>query len=99
MALGLYITCRRPKNNRFLVEFYMPFPAVRLRRLRLNPRVRRAVEETDLPPRRLVAPLFVRHGAGVRKPIASMPGHAQLSIDLALREAERLHRKGIGAVL
>jgi len=77
----------------------MSFPATRLRRLRINPLVRRRLEETEMSPLRLVAPLFVRPGRGERRAIASMPGHAQLSLDNLIKEAESLHRGGISSVL
>jgi porphobilinogen synthase len=47
----------------------------------------------------LVAPLFVCPGSGVREPIASMPGQARLSPDLAAQEAARLAELGVGGVL
>jgi porphobilinogen synthase len=75
------------------------FPHTRLRRLRYNPAVRRLIAETQLDPRRLVLPLFVRPGSGVRQPIASMPGHAQLSPDLAAEEAREAVRLGLGGVI
>jgi porphobilinogen synthase len=77
----------------------MPFPAIRLRRLRANPLVRSKIEETELSPRRLIAPLFVREGRGVQIPIASMPGQAQMSIDVLVREAGALQRRGITSLL
>jgi porphobilinogen synthase len=77
----------------------MGFPATRLRRLRINPLVRSSLQETDLLPRRLMMPLFVRSGQGVRTPIASMPGQYQLSIDELLREAQILRRRGIASLL
>lgn len=75
------------------------FPTVRLRRLRRTAGLRRMVRETTLRVDQLIAPLFVRHGSGVVRPIASMPGHAQLSVDMAVREAEALAESGIPAVL
>lgn len=57
------------------------FPVVRPRRLRYNPIVRQLVRETMLHPSQFILPLFVRPGKGVSKPIATMPGHAQLSVD------------------
>lgn len=77
----------------------MAFPATRLRRLRMNPLVRQRLQETDLEARRLVAPLFVRPGRALRRPIASMPGHAQLSIDSLVQEARTLTRLGVRSVL
>ncbi|HZB25204.1 MAG TPA: porphobilinogen synthase [Vicinamibacterales bacterium] len=77
----------------------MSFPAHRGRRLRRTPALRAMARETRLAPEQLVAPLFVCEGRGVRAPIASMPGHARLSADLAAAEAADLHALGIGSVL
>ena len=77
----------------------MTFPTTRLRRLRATPALRALARETTLSPGQLVAPLFVCHGDRVRRPIASMPGHAQLSVDEAAKEAESLARLGIGGVI
>src|SRR5262245_36842123 len=77
----------------------MSFPATRMRRLRRTEALRRLVRETALGPADLVAPLFVCHGERVRRPVASMPGHAQVSVDEAAREAEALAKLGIGGVI
>ncbi len=77
----------------------MSFPIHRGRRLRQTPGLRAMVQETRLAPAQLVAPLFVRPGRGVREPIASMPGHARLSPDLAAQEAAALADLGIASVL
>jgi porphobilinogen synthase len=47
----------------------------------------------------LVAPLFVRPGAGIREPIGSMPGVARMSPDVAADEAARLAQLGVGGVI
>jgi len=47
----------------------------------------------------VIAPLFVREGAGARREIASMPGQFQLSVDSGLQTVRRWAGKGIGAVL
>ena len=64
----------------------MPFPLHRLRRLRANENLRKLVRETRLSPSNFILPLFVCEGDGVRKDISSMPGHAQLSVDLIVNE-------------
>lgn len=69
------------------------------RRLRRTPALRAMACETRLDPAQLVAPLFVCEGENVRQPIASMPGHARLSPDLAVREAASLAALGVGSVL
>ena len=75
------------------------FMAVRPRRLRRTAALRALVRETRLRPEMLVAPLFVRMGSGVREPIASMPGVARLSPDVAAEEAARLAGLGVGGVI
>jgi porphobilinogen synthase len=71
----------------------------RPRRLRRTPALRTLVRETRLHPSMLVAPLFVRPGSGVREPVASMPGVARVSADVAAEEAARLAELGIGGVI
>lgn len=75
------------------------FPQVRMRRLRRTDALRELVSETHWDPSRLVAPLFVVPGRGVRRPIATLPRHYHLSPDEAATEAKALHDLGIGAVL
>jgi porphobilinogen synthase len=72
---------------------------VRPRRLRRTAALRALVAQTLLSPRRLIYPVFVRAGRGVREPIASLPGQHRLSADELVREAARLRELGIGAVL
>ena len=52
------------------------------------------VRETALSPDDLIYPLFVVHGQDVRRPIASMPGVRQLSVDQAVAEAGAGGRAG-----
>ena len=77
----------------------MSFPATRMRRLRGSEALRQLVRETTLSPRNLVAPLFVCHGERVRRPIASMPGHAQISMDHAVDMAKKLVSLGVGGLI
>ncbi len=77
----------------------MSFPTHRGRRLRRTLALRALARETHLATDQLVAPLFVCPGSGVREPIASMPGQARLSPDLAAREAAALAEVGVGSVL
>jgi porphobilinogen synthase len=77
----------------------MPNPIIRPRRLRRTDALRRLVREQTLSADNLIAPLFIRHGSGINRPIGSMPGHSQLSVDTAVREAETLYEMGIPAVL
>ena len=71
------------------------FPAARPRRLRYNPLVRELVRETELSPRDLILPLFVRPGQGVRQEIGSMPGNFQLSVDTLVDEIGAARELGL----
>ena len=77
----------------------MNFPVTRMRRLRRTEAMRSLVRETYLQPSQLIYPLFLCPGEGVRKPISSMPGVFNLSIDEALKEAQECARLGIGGLL
>jgi porphobilinogen synthase len=57
------------------------------------------VRETRLGPERLVYPLFVVPGRGVRKEIGSLPGCFHLSADEAAREAREVEDLGIAGVI
>jgi porphobilinogen synthase len=76
------------------------FPIQRLRRLRSHPRLRDLVREHRLSVDDLIYPLFVHHGRGLRREIASMPGQFQLSLDrLGEVVAEVVERKIPGVLL
>jgi porphobilinogen synthase len=57
------------------------------------------IRETKLSVDNLIYPLFVVPGAKVKKPITSMPGNFQMSVDHIVREAARMKTLGIPAVL
>jgi len=77
----------------------MQFPKVRLRRLRHSEGLRRLIRETHLSVDHFVMPLFVVEGKGVRRPIASLPGHFHLSVDELVKEAMEVRHLGIPAIL
>src|SRR4051812_45085 len=77
----------------------MPFPTARPRRLRSSAALRALVRETELSPRDFVLPLFVRPGKGEKRPIGSMPGHSQLSPDMAVKAAGEAAKAGVPAVI
>jgi porphobilinogen synthase len=77
----------------------MAFPIHRPRRLRRTEALRRMVRETELRPSDFIYPLFVVEGRGVRKPVPSMPGIDNLSVDLAVEEAKRARAVGIPSVI
>lgn len=71
----------------------------RPRRLRHSASLRAAVRETRLCAADFVYPLFIVHGKGIRRPIPSMPGICQLSVDEAVIEARKAVAAGIPATL
>ena len=92
-------------QNSASVAVKTPAPTARLnltrrpRRLRRTEAIRSLVRETRLTADSFVYPLFVCEGRGVTRPISSMPGVSQLSVDEAVREAEAAAADGIRAVM
>ncbi|WFP61211.1 MULTISPECIES: porphobilinogen synthase [unclassified Mesorhizobium] len=70
----------------------------RLRRMRKADWSRRLVQENQLSVNDLIWPIFVVDGKNVREPIAAMPDVYRLSVDLAVKEAERAAKLGIPAI-
>ncbi|TIL62978.1 MAG: porphobilinogen synthase, partial [Mesorhizobium sp.] len=70
----------------------------RLRRMRKADWSRRLVQENRLCVDDLIWPIFVIDGKNMREPIAAMPGVFRLSLDLAVKEAERAAKLGIPAI-
>lgn len=75
------------------------YPIKRMRRLRYNPLIRDMVRETELSKNDFIYPLFVVPGEKIKKPIKSMPGVSQLSIDNAVKECKEVEAMGIPAVI
>jgi porphobilinogen synthase len=71
-----------------------------MRRLRRHPRLREMVAETTIRPSDLIAPLFVREGIDGPRPIPSLPGVVQHTVESLVKEARHLHSVGVpGLVL
>lgn len=73
--------------------------AIRPRRLRRTPALRRMVQETHLSPDDFIYPLFIRHGKDIQQPIRSMPGQFQWSIDRVIKEVRSAYALNIPAVI
>ncbi len=71
---------------------------IRPRRNRRHASIRQLVREHSLTAADLVLPLFVQEGSNSATPIASMPGHARLSIDLLLEKAAYAQKLGVSGV-
>ena len=76
-----------------------PRPLHRPRRLRIDPRLRRAVAETALSLDDLIQGVFVVPGHGVRRPVPSMPGIDQMSVDVLVDHARQLEDLGLVSIL
>ncbi|HEY6912176.1 MAG TPA: porphobilinogen synthase [Myxococcales bacterium] len=77
----------------------MAFPIDRPRRLRKTETLRSLVRETHLRPSDFMLPLFAVSGKGVRRPIASMPGVAQLSVDNLVEDARTAWKSGVRSLI
>ncbi len=75
------------------------FPTHRPRRLRGTPAMRRLVAETDLRPRQLVLPLFVREGIDEPVPVRSMPGVVQHTRETLRKAATEAVAAGVGGLM
>ena len=70
----------------------------RLRRMRKADWSRRLVQENRLSVDDLIWPIFIIDGENRREAIPAMPGVFRLSVDLAVKEAERAAKLGIPAL-
>ena len=70
----------------------------RLRRMRKADWSRRLVRENHLTVDDLIWPIFLIDGENRREEIAAMPGVFRLTVDMAVREAERAAKLGIPAI-
>lgn len=76
------------------------FPSGRPRRLRQSESLRRLVRETRFSLDQFVMPYFVcRGGAGMKEPIASMPGQFRYSPASLMSELEELTQLGVKQIL
>jgi porphobilinogen synthase len=75
------------------------FPAVRPRRLRAAPPIRRLVAETRVHPADLVLPVFVKEGAAEPVPVTSMPGVVQHTRDTLRKAAAEAAALGLGGIM
>ncbi len=77
----------------------MLFPEYRARRMRQSDAFRRMIRETELAVNDLILPLFAVEGQNVQNPIPSMPGHAQMSVDLLVEKVREAVDVGVPAVI
>src|SRR5436190_10616809 len=73
--------------------------SVRLRRLRLHPGLRSALQRVVLRRSDIIVPVFVTEGQNVRREVASMPGVFQMSVDAATQYLYERSQAGFAAFL
>ena len=67
--------------------------------MRRTESLRSFVRETRLTPAGFVYPLFICPGEGVRKPVRSMPGVHNFSVDEAVKECREIYALGVPAII
>lgn len=75
------------------------FPEVRMRRLRMNPRLRDMVRETRLDVSDLIYPMFLDETIDKPRPVESMPGISVYPVEMAANQAREAEELGIPAVI
>lgn len=75
------------------------FPFLRLRRLRQHPILRELIRETEIDLKNLIFPLFIKGREGKKHPIETMPGLAQIPIQLLPQEIKEILDLGLSSVL
>ena len=81
------------------MSFSGSFPAVRPRRLRRTPALRRLVAQTRLHPADLVLPMFVKESLTEPAPLTSMPGVLQHTRDSLKAAAAQAVSAGVGGLM
>ena len=76
-----------------------PNPLVRPRRLRVNPAMRAMVAETAVEPRQLILPVFVAEGLSQPRPISSMPGVVQHTLESVRKVAAEVADAGLAGIM
>jgi porphobilinogen synthase len=67
--------------------------------MRRSSALRAMIRETELAPRQLIAPLFVKEGIPDAAPIASMPGQFQHTLESLRKEATDIASRGVTAFM
>jgi porphobilinogen synthase len=67
--------------------------------MRRTPALRALIRETELAPRQLIAPMFVKEGIAEALPIPSMPGQSQHTLESLRKEAVAIASRGVTAFM
>src|SRR5271157_2136735 len=91
--------CFTPGDRSMPFQPNAGYPLHRPRRLRAHPRLRELTRESLLTVSNLIYPLFVCHGASLRREVPSMPGQYQLSLDRLGEAVSEVAELGIPGIL
>lgn len=75
------------------------FPTTRMRRLRRTPALRNLASDVSVRPSDLILPMFVVEGLGEPRPINSMPGVVQHTLDSLTKAALEAVQAGVGGLM
>ena len=75
------------------------FPNTRLRRLRINQKMRDLVQEISISPKDLICPVFVEEGIETKKQVDSMPSIERLPLSDLVNEVDTITELGIPAIM
>jgi porphobilinogen synthase len=75
------------------------FPTTRMRRLRRTPALRRLSAQVAVQPADLILPMFVAEGLAEPRPISSMPGVVQHTLDSLTKAALEAVQAGVGGLM
>src|SRR5438874_6435954 len=81
------------------IRFYMPFPTVRLRRLRATEAIRGLVRETRLHPGQFILPLFVCPGERSEEHTSELQSRRDLVCRLLLEKKKLEEDSSLACVL
>lgn len=81
------------------MNIFPAYPINRPRRLRRSHVMRELVKENRLSLNNIVYPIFIRHGLDDVRPIISMPGQMQWTLDHLGKEIKNIYDLGIRAVM
>ncbi|MFW9929289.1 MAG: porphobilinogen synthase [Candidatus Thorarchaeota archaeon] len=71
----------------------------RPRRLRINSILRESLSDVPLEAKKLIVPVFLVHGEGIKEEVKSLPGVYHFSIDMAIKELENYLTLGLTKIL
>lgn len=76
-----------------------PYPISRPRRTRTHRTIRKLTQDVQLSMDDIIYPIFIREGSGASRPINSMPGQKQITLEDLPREVDEMVEAGIASLM